>query len=805
MSKTPQPLCYAWKLCAYIAYTLLVAGGWRAYALPEADGDTPYFVETLANITVPVGRDAIFQCVVRDLGQKYQIAWFHKDKHTLLALQDKVIFRNNRIRVNSHASSTFYLIIHDVREEDRGEYMCQINTLPVKSMTGYLHVVVPPRLREATTSNDTEVHEDESVVLRCEAEGFPRPEIKWRREDHQAINVQSVGSSTNNRKVTTIHGEFLNITKATRLHMGAYICIASNGIPPSVSKRIFLGVSFSPLIWTPTQMVGAPLGSDVTLECNLESHPRSVTYWTKNSGQQIIVSNSKYDSVIVEGTSSVYKSEMRLRIKDLKPLDFTDYACIAKNQHGEAQGTIRLYEIPKPSTQTSDVMSFTSSSRENTNRNRNHFFYIGTKSSLASEDTQSERVNKAIVLTDAHGNEITSEYITLQSEEKSTLHSMKTDSNSAHSEVRKPRFGKRGQNITRVEGQSVTFRCVVKDIGRYQVAWYKKDDGLLLVKNGTVVYSKGRLLVSNYNNTYFYLHKSNIEAQDAGEYSCEVNTKPVMSQSSFLRVIAPPRIIFINEDLTVSEGLPTSLICEVTGFPKPEITWTREDGEPITQYINETVKNDDIYYKVIQFDQVKFSDSGLYTCVASAKSLKNETSVARDSVVLQVVGKPKATVANKIINATIGSDVKLSCLIEANPEPDYGWVLNAEKLITPSQTHIIQTEFVSSVSIKLILIIKNMKESDFGKYSCFSTNKFGSRQEIVIVNKTEEKIKESVRESPKESSKEGEKEDEKEDSLTVSTTPREKRSSRFIKQSAVHAMRLVVELLQTLIENKDEL
>lgn len=34
----------------------------------------------------------------------------------------------------------------------------------------------------------------------------------------------------------------LNITKVGRLHMGAYLCIASNGVPPSVSKRIMLVV-----------------------------------------------------------------------------------------------------------------------------------------------------------------------------------------------------------------------------------------------------------------------------------------------------------------------------------------------------------------------------------------------------------------------------------------------------------------------------------------------------------------------------------------------------------------------------------
>ena len=37
-------------------------------------------------------------------------------------------------------------------------------------------------------------------------------------------------------------GEMLEITKISRLDMGAYLCIASNTVPPSVSKRIKVSV-----------------------------------------------------------------------------------------------------------------------------------------------------------------------------------------------------------------------------------------------------------------------------------------------------------------------------------------------------------------------------------------------------------------------------------------------------------------------------------------------------------------------------------------------------------------------------------
>lgn len=38
------------------------------------------------------------------------------------------------------------------------------------------------------------------------------------------------------------NGEVLDLHRVSRSHMGAYLCIASNGVPPSLSKRIMLSV-----------------------------------------------------------------------------------------------------------------------------------------------------------------------------------------------------------------------------------------------------------------------------------------------------------------------------------------------------------------------------------------------------------------------------------------------------------------------------------------------------------------------------------------------------------------------------------
>lgn len=98
--------------------------------------------------------------------------------------------------------------------------------------------------------------------------------------------------------------------------MGAYLCIASNDVPPAVSKRVMLNVnceyeifrkhlkaherniqflkhviiyiSVAPSIKIPNQLLGAPLGTDVLLECHVEAFPNTINYWMKNRGEMLL-------------------------------------------------------------------------------------------------------------------------------------------------------------------------------------------------------------------------------------------------------------------------------------------------------------------------------------------------------------------------------------------------------------------------------------------------------------------------------------------------------------------------------------
>lgn len=303
-------------------------------------GFEPDFLYPLENVTIAQGRDATFTCVVNNLGG-HTVAWIKADTKAILAIHEHVITNNARLSVTHNDFNTWTLNIRGVKREDRGQYMCQVNTDPMKMQTAFLEVVIPPDIIYEETSGDMMVPEGGSAKLVCKARGYPKPRIVWRREDGGAIVTRGTPNGKV-EKMVAVEGEMLTLSKVTRSEMGAYLCIAANGVPPTVSKRMMLHVHFHPLIQVPNQLVGAPINTDVTLQCQVEASPKAINYWTRDTGEMIIT-NDKYH--MTENSNAYYSVQMKLVIRRFHKSDLGGYKCISKNSIGDAEGNIRLYEM----------------------------------------------------------------------------------------------------------------------------------------------------------------------------------------------------------------------------------------------------------------------------------------------------------------------------------------------------------------------------------------------------------------------------------------------------------------------------
>nr|CAH0106331.1 unnamed protein product [Daphnia galeata] len=365
----------------------------------------PHFSESIRNVTVPLGREAVLSCVINNLAD-YKVGWLRADDQTILSLHRRVVTHNPRVSVTHDESRTWNLHIRQVKESDQGCYMCQINTAIMKKQLGCIQVQVPPDIVDDRSTSDVTVNEGDNVTLTCTATGKPAPRIVWRREDGQKIVVfrptataSASGSSHSNlhgtkpssstgtvsnatisstgdlvavtalgshhqhqhhqgisatttrersKEVEAYHGETLRLYRVTRQMMAAYMCIASNDVPPAVSKRVPLNVNFPPLVTSSMNVVGALLGTDVRLTCNVESHPPSINYWMKGRQQDqhnTILPSAKYSIDGERGGSTSYKTSMSLTIHNFQSQDKSAYICVAANSLGTAEASIQIYEV----------------------------------------------------------------------------------------------------------------------------------------------------------------------------------------------------------------------------------------------------------------------------------------------------------------------------------------------------------------------------------------------------------------------------------------------------------------------------
>ncbi|KAL7637790.1 UNVERIFIED_CONTAM: hypothetical protein RMT77_011402 [Armadillidium vulgare] len=313
-----------------------------------AKGAQPEFAQPLKNVSVPVGRDAVFSCVVSHLGgyrenwTRLQVGWVKADTKAIQAIHTHVITHNARVSVTHTDQNTWNLHIRKVQEEDRGPYMCQINTDPMRSQIGYLEVTVPPQIVDEESSSDIMVPEGSAAILVCRASGYPKPKVTWQREDQKPIVLRTNNTAKPKIKKMTFEGEVLNLTHITRSDMGPYLCMANNAVPPIVSKRIMVEVHFAPVVHVPDQLIGIPKGSTALLKCNVEASPKSIQYWTRDDGTMLI-NDEEY--LISEKLTNYYVTHMTLKIPNFDPHHVGTYYCNAKNSIGEVSGHITVNEF----------------------------------------------------------------------------------------------------------------------------------------------------------------------------------------------------------------------------------------------------------------------------------------------------------------------------------------------------------------------------------------------------------------------------------------------------------------------------
>ncbi|KAM4722858.1 hemicentin-1 [Rhinophrynus dorsalis] len=211
------------------------------------------------------------------------------------------------------------LILHSANYQDVGNYTCTASNVAgedkhVVSLT----VHFPPSFTERP--KNMSLNEGEKLRLMCKANGNPLPHISWIFKD-KLLSAQSSGSKQQSELV---------IESVSKEDSGSYMCIAEN-LVSSINTTVHVFVKEPPvLIGFHATNQTVSLGGNVILNCIVKGNPSPRLQWSKK-GKGVLLSRSIKQL-----------SNGSLAISNAANEDVGDYTCIATNEAGVMEHTVRL-------------------------------------------------------------------------------------------------------------------------------------------------------------------------------------------------------------------------------------------------------------------------------------------------------------------------------------------------------------------------------------------------------------------------------------------------------------------------------
>lgn len=476
------------------------------------------------------------------------------------------------IRQQSHAplDSHAILQIPSAKAEDAGSYTC---TGQNPDGTAQVHVevrveskVVRPGVPVATADQAVYVVlAGETATLRCSAVGNPTPTITWSKLRAPLPWQHQVANNT------------LIIPRVAQQDSGQYICNASN---TDGHSEIFvtLDVENPPYATTLPDELSVAVGEAIRLQCLAHGTPPLRYQWTKVNG-------SLSDSASIQNGV--------LHIGQAKTGDAGTYLCVASNKVGRSEATAQVSVLAQFSVRVSpqiDTKAIGATAEFTCNvigDPRARIRWNKEGGALPSNHSVQGAVLRIFNLE--RGNEgvytcrANSRFGQSQDSVKLVVQALP-----------KVRINIRTSVQTVLAGNSVEFECLAIGDPRARVTWSKVGSRM----PADVIISGGMLKIEQ------------VKQSDAGQYRCTATNEVGEVQSHvILHVQSVPQIAAQPEMKEITTGSTAVFPCLASGFPVPEITWTKLEGDLPT---NARMENN-----VLTILSVKPEDAGTYVCTAA--------------------------------------------------------------------------------------------------------------------------------------------------------------------------------------------
>ncbi|NXL95018.1 HMCN2 protein, partial [Alectura lathami] len=479
------------------------------------------------------------------------------------------------------------------------------------------------------------------------------------------------------------------IPAASKSDEGFYECTAMSKVGVT-RARAYLSVSEPPpRLLVPSNVTAAP-GRDVLLSCSVPGDaPYNLTWsWDGRAAR------------LGDGRARLLQNHS-LEISRVQPGDAGPYECIASNAHGTATASIWLFiqEAPWVKVDTSPQrFSRGQELRLNCTAGghplpRTAWTRLGRaleQDQRVFTDTQGTLHIRDAVPEDA-GNYSCSAASPLGRDEQGIM--------LQYSEP--PAILAVTPSVKALVGEDVTLECWVSGVPPPQISWHKGEQEVAVFPAGR---QRGVLRLQA------------VRFEDAGPYVCQARGEAGTAfASTTLDVGSAPHFPEPLGDLAVEVGDSVTLLCRAEGLPPPQVTWSRQDGEPV-------MSQHGLLGAELLIDGASLDDQAVYICEA-----QNEFGKIQEEVKLTVTGQaPEIALTPPVHHVLAGQAASLPCVVLAGrPLPARRWLKDGY-LVAPSGRVSIQADGS--------LHVDQVAQGDTGTYTCLATNTLGShRQDVALV------------------------------------------------------------------------
>ncbi|CAH2244755.1 jg5591 [Pararge aegeria aegeria] len=304
------------------------------------------------HITAILGESVVFNCQVdfpEDIPVPYVLQWEKKVGETGQDIPIYIWYESYPThsgegyegRVSRVAPDSPYgaasLNLTNIRESDQGWYECKVvflNRSPNQHKNGtwfHLDVHAPPRF-SITPEEIIYVNLGDAIILNCQAEGTPTPEILWYKDANPVEPSGTVGIFND--------GTELRISNIRHEDIGDYTCIARNG-EGQVSHTARVIIAGGAVITMPPTNQTKLEGEKVQFSCEAKALPGNVTVKWFREGAPVA-------EVAALETRVTIRRDGALVINPVAADDSGQYLCEVSNGIGDPQSASAYLNVEYP-------------------------------------------------------------------------------------------------------------------------------------------------------------------------------------------------------------------------------------------------------------------------------------------------------------------------------------------------------------------------------------------------------------------------------------------------------------------------